>query len=65
LDRSPIFAAIGPSEEVSSGKLESGYQAFYHELLKTRDINKAMDTFNEKKPGMANSFILVSLTMLS
>ncbi len=62
LGRSPIFAAIGPLEEVKSQEIELGYQAFYHELLKTENINTdiAIDKLNERNLDNTKKFILIS-----
>lgn len=58
--RSPIFAVIGPLEEVKPQEIELGYQAFYHELLKTENINIAIDKLNERNLDKNKKFIIIS-----
>ena len=56
-DRAPVFALIGPTDEISLGAFPRGFRAFYTALLEGGDGDAALNELNvegaEKKPGSA------------
>lgn len=46
-DRAPVWGLIGPTQEISSGELETHFSTFYRTLFFTGSPKAAIDAFNQ------------------
>jgi hypothetical protein len=51
LRRSPVFAYIGPPNEIDVGDLEVDFTAYFDTLLQKLDLDAAIDALNDHKPN--------------
>ncbi|GAB4513308.1 MAG: hypothetical protein Tsb0026_17870 [Sulfuricaulis sp.] len=50
VDRSPVLGLIGPTREVKTRQLETGFPAFYRTFFETLSLKKAINALNETAP---------------
>lgn len=58
--KSPIFALQGPLESIKAGELELGYQAFYRELLETKNLDKSRELLNRVISDKIDKFMFIT-----
>ncbi|MSM41418.1 MAG: hypothetical protein GJT30_17505 [Geobacter sp.] len=60
LERAPFYAVLGPRQAVSFNEVEAGYQVFYQELFKTKEVNGAIAKMNETLKSTGKRYGLVT-----
>jgi hypothetical protein len=60
LERAPFYAVLGPNQAVSVSEVEAGYQVFYQELFKTKEVNGAIAKMNEALKNTGKRYGLVT-----
>ncbi|WP_344766085.1 hypothetical protein [Pedobacter ginsengiterrae] len=58
--KSPFYAFVGPTREVSNSAVEVGFYEYFDVLLNTNDFNEAIEALNSANPGLPVPFICKS-----
>ena len=58
-DRAPFFGFIAPLEEVSSGEIAEGYNAFFDRIINTTEFDDAVFTLRDAFDGRSPRFTYV------
>lgn len=60
LERALFYAVLGPNQAVSINDVETGYQVFYQELFKEKEVNGAINKMNETLKSTGKRYALVT-----
>jgi len=55
--KSPFYAFVGPTHEVSNSAVEVGFYEYFDVLLRTNDFNEAIEALNSANPDLPVPFI--------